>query len=528
MKKSVTTILDGCQPQELDSVLETMDDKLPDEVNAQKIRSLAMQKAGVTKRVDWRRVFLVAACIALVAAVLVGCYVAEKAEYDSAVKFFDLNDFDTEGLSRDDIKRVYRDFTTERFDYDKSYELLDNSREVTTVAGADIRIMNSVNNDLNLTNGYLWNRASDKGVSYVYNSDVGTAYGKDDEGYTYYRDTCIEKFLDGKVVWRADFERDFYIEGYDVRDGKVLVWGDDMYDTKRDLIHTAVALVDDADGTILWEQTLDSSYDFDEYSEAALGDNGRIAVLTIACNNRFADWDVRVFRALNEDGKIVTEHEQKMEKILYNHLLTSLSDGWLAEIQYEVNGSDTDNGVVEYQPRLVKFNFDGEIMREWTLTENDNIGEIVSVKEYGGKIWISEQARPNNSELYAGDDITDLPDPDKPFENYTDEWRDRARKEFSSVLIVLDPESAKPEQFFSVGGTMPVGVLGDGNNNDFSVDDDGNLVWHIGRIIRCGDSPYTSSFSIYGITRQYDYTFDSDIHNLRQEKTDQFDSFRTH
>ena len=57
------------------------------------------------------------------------------------------------------------------------------------------------------------------------------------------------------------------------------------------------------------------------------------------------------------------------------------------------------------------------------------------------------------------------------------------------------------------------------------MDDDGNLVWHIGRIIRCGYSPYTSSFVFYGVTRQYDYTFDSDNNILRQEKTDIFGSF---
>ena len=525
MKNTITTLLDGCRPEELDGMLNDIDPPMPDEANAENISSLAAQKAGAAKRADHRRIFLAAACIVLVAAMLVSCYVAEKVEYDSAVKFFNLNEFDTDGMSRDDIKRVWRDFTTERFSYDESYQLLENSRDVTTVRGADISILNSTNNHLSFSDTDLWSRVSRRGADYLTNCDVGSGYDSDDKYQTYYENAYIEKYVDGAAVWEAKFKRPFYINGYTVRDGRVLVWGDDMYDTRDCLIHTAVALLDDADGTILWEQTLDSEYSFDEYAEAAFGEYGRIAVLTIACDNRFASSNTLVFRELDDSGRVVTAHDHSMQKhsYIFNSLLTQLSDGWLAEIQYEIG---TNDSATMCEPRLVKFNVMGEIVSEWTLSQDDDSTrpEITGAVEYDGRIWLSCELS-NTVISLEGMDQRDFSGSGNFADGFSDEWRDAARKHFSSVVYILDPESGTPEQFFSVDGTILVSQL-NGREKDFSIDDDGNLVWHIGRIIRCGYSPYTSSFSFYGITRQYDYIFDSGPVHLRQEKTDRFDSFR--
>lgn len=523
MKPSVTSLLNTCQPQELDSILEKIDIELPDDANSDTIKALAMQKAGVSsKRRTLRKVALIAACITVVAAILVGCYVAEKVEYDNAVKFFDLNDLDTEGMSRDDIKRVYRDITTERFQYNDSYELLKSSQEVTAVEGVDISIMNSANNNsMTFDDEDLWNHISDTGTSYVFDSDVAEYYSAD----AYYKNAHIEKYIDGKRVWRADFKRPFYINGYDVRGGRVLVWGDEMYDTERCLMHTTVTLVDDADGTILWEKALDSKYAFDEYAEATLSDSGQIAVLTVACGDRFADNNTLVFRELDKTGKVVTEHEQALPQLTYFSvdLLTPLSDGWLAEMF--IDTADDENA--SYQSRLVKFNRKGEIESEWSMTENDDdlyCFQITDVIEHNGRIYLSTHTEKSSYISTEGADTRDFSHYGTLADGFSDEWRDRAREQYSATLYVLEPENGTPEQFYSVGGTLPVSFSATGG--DFTVDDDGNLVWHIGRIIRCGYSPYTSSFVFYGITRQYDYTFDSDNNILRQEKTDIFGSFR--
>ena len=244
MKKSVSDLLNNCQPQELDSFLDAVTVKMPEEADGDRIRALAMQKAGVSpKHRTLRKVALIAACITVVAAILVGCYVAEKVEYDNAVKFFDLNNFDTEGMSRDDIKRVYRDITTERFQYSESYELLKSSQEVTAVEGVAINITNNANN---MKNGAI------ESLSVGQFGSVG--HGDIPDDTLYFVDDEFQK--SGKNVWRTKlphYYSDYYIAG-----GKALIWGSYIYDEANDYMHTSVALIDDKDGKLLWEKTLDT------------------------------------------------------------------------------------------------------------------------------------------------------------------------------------------------------------------------------------------------------------------------------
>ena len=50
MKKSVSDLLNNCQPQELDSFLDAVTVKMPEEADGDRIRALAMQKAGVSPK----------------------------------------------------------------------------------------------------------------------------------------------------------------------------------------------------------------------------------------------------------------------------------------------------------------------------------------------------------------------------------------------------------------------------------------------------------------------------------------------
>ena len=508
MKKTVTDLFDDCQPQELDSLLESVDADLPAEADPERIKALAMHKAGVSpRRRTARRIALIAACVTVLAGILVGCYVAEKVEYDNAVRFFDLNNLDTDGMSRDDIKRVYRDITTERFAYNDSYELLSENCGTVTVEGVDISISNSANNANNLKNGDIA----------VLNSGYPDSirHGDIPDTTLYFVGDEFEKDIADKVIWRTKLPHCY--ENYYIAGGRVLIWGSYIYDETHDYMHTSVALIDDKDGTILWEKTLDSQYHFDEYPRAVLTDDGRIAVLTVATDDRFTGENYLVFRELDLKGEIVVEHEQRKDDICYTDLLTPLSDGWLAVYDrvFSGGGSWTES-------YLLKLDKNGVIQNQWSFSENDSDGfqyEIADIIEHDGKLYISAQARPNASTLYENADYENFPEnTDSLSDGFSDEWRDRAREEFSSVLYVFDPESDKPEEFYSVGGTLP---------GSLRTDDDGNLVWRVGRIVKCGWAPWANSFQFYGITRRYDYTFGSDSAELREEKTDHFNTFRT-
>ena len=518
MKKSLTSILDNCEPQELDPVLRNIDAGLPAEANAENIKSLALQKAGVAKRAGTaRRVALIAACIALLAGILVSCYVAEQNEYDSAVKFFDLNELDAGDMTRSDIKRVYRDITTERFELDQSAALLikdaDGNIEegnfkisagnTDTVKGAEISIMNNTLPDMGEIGSLNLGVPIFKGHGEI---PDGTAYTSGDE---------MQKYVDSETVWLTKLSRfygNFYVAG-----DKILIWTEYIYDDVHDYMHTSVALIDDKDGSVLWEKTLDSSYHFDEYGQAALTDDGRIAVLTMATDDRFSDDKYLVFRELNSRGEVVTEYEQPNDGIVFIYRLIPLSDGWLAEAGCEkmLSSSKQYSAVAT---RFIKLGYDGRIVSEWSLGDY-SYEDIAGIKEYGGKLYLSVQSRAEESALNESVDYEHIPKEMESFsDGFTDELRDAARKDFSSVLYVIDPKTNKPEEFYTVGGTMA---------GDFGVDEDGDLVWHVGRIVKCGWAPYMNSFQYYGLTRRYDYTFSGDGAKLKEEKTDFFDSFRT-
>ena len=525
MKKTVTSLLVGCQPQELDGVLQNIDADLPEEANADNIKSLALQKAGLPSRRNLgRKVALIAACIALLAGILVGCYVAEQNEYNNAVKFFDLNELDAEGMTRSDIKRVYRDITTERFELDHSAQLLSKDADgntkagnfkisdgnTDTVKGAEISILNN-------------NTLPDGGEIGSLNLGIPIykGHGEIPDGTAYTSGDEIQKYVDGETVWRTKLPR-FYDKFYAAGD-RILIWTEYIYDEVHDYMHTSVVLIDDKDGAILWEKTLDSPYHFDEYGQAALTDDGRIAVLTIATDDRFSDEKVLVFRELNSKGEIVKEQKQPDTSIIFIYRLIPLSDGWLAEVGSEDAQQISGRSRLDVTPitdKFIKLDRNGKSLSEWRLTNGgEQTYEIAAIKEHAGKIYLSVQAKQNDSELSKSNNVEHLPkDMDSLSDGFTDELRDAARKDFSSVLFVFDPATNKPEEFYSVGGTMA---------GDFGTDANGDLVWRVGRIVKCGWAPYANSFQYYGLTRRYDYTFSDDGTKLKEEKTDIFISFRT-
>ena len=63
---------------------------------------------------------------------------AEAKEYETAVQFFQYYDMSTEGLTRGEIKAVYRDITTKSFSYSKTAEVIQSSISPDTVGGYEI------------------------------------------------------------------------------------------------------------------------------------------------------------------------------------------------------------------------------------------------------------------------------------------------------------------------------------------------------------------------------------------------------
>lgn len=104
---------------------------------------------------------------------------AEAKEYDTAVAFFEDNGLSTEGLSRSDLKAVYRDITTQSFTYGKTEELAE------------------------LWNRNLWQNAQlDDGVSYriYYQYKLDKALGFD-----VLDNSVLDCYQAGTLLWTVEF-----------------------------------------------------------------------------------------------------------------------------------------------------------------------------------------------------------------------------------------------------------------------------------------------------------------------------------
>ena len=99
------------------------------DVDKEKIRTRIKERAegeqSVPHRVRIKPLFAACAAVALVACCIFGfAVVAEAKEYEQAVGFFNEHELSTEGLTRSDIKAVYKDITMKTYSYEKTIELL--------------------------------------------------------------------------------------------------------------------------------------------------------------------------------------------------------------------------------------------------------------------------------------------------------------------------------------------------------------------------------------------------------------------
>lgn len=511
MNKSIDQIWDDCTAQELDALLRPVDAALPDEASLERIQAKATAKAGISprRRGGLRRGMLIAACLVALAALLVGCYVAEVAEYRRAVEFFDLNNLSTEGLSRGDIKHVWRDITTESLSYDKSLEVLSQKGAIHTVEGVDISIANYANNNALSFNSYGGDlsRMEEQQSGVFYACD--TVYLDDDGGWS----ATVKKYHDGEQLWRADLSPQMsYINGYVLFEGAVFVYGRTEYDSYRDDEVGYIALLDDQDGHIRWQKRVESRYRNEEFG-CAVRSGDTAAVFSCAFDAPDDDARYLVYRLIDADGAVLCEKQTRMDDLSYFGPAIALNSGYLVEVHciYDYIGSDEPP-----MPHLLCVGEDGTIERELRFGSADESYHICDMAEQDGRVFLSVLVRPVDSRLYQDVESEEYGD---EWPHYTEAWRDRAREEFSAMLFVFDPDSEAPQQFYTVGGAFA---------DALTLDDSGRLCWSVQRILNCGYSPRTNSFSIAGYTRLYRYTFDTGHNLLSQEKTDRLEYYALH
>lgn len=457
MKYTLENFFEELEPTELDEIMpDDLEAKLPKKA-LKRIEKTAMQKAGLknnTRRFNVRIFAPAAACLLLTATIGGTAIASEAKEYNAAVDFFTQNGLSSEGLSREDIKAVYHDITTNRFMNDKTVEVIRRS-----VPGVEILQENPTPEELSA----LWN-LNTQDVQFTPSKHIGIEYFtwikfKNDE--TLHNDvfdkSIVECYNNGETIWSTEISSFWVVDCTLISNGTA-AWGS----TNMGASQAWLARLDDS-GNILWERQLD--HGFDNENVAAVLDNSDGTWSVIGSGDK-GDIEYLCFARFDINGN---ELEFKKSKVGYNWVnnVIRLGDGYLVQLRRDET------------MRFIKLDSDGNITDNFVYESEDSDYYITDMTEFEGNVYISAYAVPKQT--YKGETI-DL---------------DYMRDNHTAVLLLFDSNAGEPKKFYSVKGSFS-GTLAVKNDK---------LEWNVESIASTFCHPEANSYSFCGNCLVYRYSF---------------------
>ena len=445
----------------------------------------------------------VAACLVLLISTVSGLTIyAEAKEYKAAISFFNEYSLTTEGLSRGEIKSIYRDITTNSFSYGKTAEVLQKS-----VGGYEIFQDNPTPEDLE----NLWNYRNSSKKLFNHNPNAKGALYQFDYVYKYddelkfdvYDKIIFTKSVDGKVAWSVDIPNMVH-EGYLESDDFVIVFGSTPSWSSANTTYGRIAMIS-KDGKLIWDKTTSNGFKSEYVSSVVYSEN------SLAVFSR-GDLKYLCFTKLDMDGNSIGF--TKTEVGNYGIRATAkLGDGFLVQLNHSNTGD-----------LLMKIAADGTAEDSFTYTSDKDLYFITDMIEYNGNIYLSANSVPKLdpeqsnaggrydiarvlNEIYNRT-VLDIPNA---------ELTELMRNNFTAALLVCDPASGIPQTFYTVKGSFGAKL---------SISEEGSLLWNVESITDSFFSPMTNSFSIGGVSYVYKYAFDSNGKIISQEKTGEIVQFR--
>lgn len=446
-----------------------------------------------------------AACLALL--VLVGtvgfAVSAEAKEYQTAVAFFEENGLSAEGLSRSEVKAVYRDITEKRFSYGKTAEVIRHA-----VPGWELQERLPTPEEL----AAVWDKnvwaAKFSNSQYGISCRIDQRYRKDESrGFEVLDRSVVECCRDGKPLWTAEFT-DFYVEDCTVTNAGTMVWGRNEVWSTSDITCGWIALVGN-DGRVLWQLPLRHGFKYEYVASVLYDGDGTWAVISRGdmknvCLSRF-----------DQSGKELSFRKTEVGNYGISNA-ASLGDGYILQLW---NQSTGDTAL------LYKMDRDGVLTDSFSYEADDADYYITDMIEFGGQVYLSAYAVPKQKDEGGRHDIANILDyifsktSKSPgnWEITSEELTPVVRENYTALLLVCDPDGGAPKTFYSVKGSL---------GSDLSVNNIEQLLWKANSITSTFFSPATSSFSIGGTCKVFLYTFDAAGNLVEQEDTGETDVYR--
>lgn len=456
---------------------------------------------AVTRKTKKRTVIIaLAAVIALLS--IAGC-AAEVKEYNDAVTFFAEHSLSTKDLSRGDIKKVYRDIITEKFELEKTAIVI-----IDSVKGYAVGIteptseeLKRVWNDLNVKSNepYSW---------YYLDNEI------EEDGIVRGGEMMLRRLVDCEVIWETKIPlRDGYIQDYTLIDGgkRVAVYG--VYSpSARGTKHCGfIELFDAEDGRSIWRRIFDD-YKFFSVNKVLCEKNGIVAF----CRG---DLENFIFMRLDGEGEVTLKRVTEIGNLgIWN--AAALGDGYVVQL-----------GGYQTEEKLCKVTRNGEISEGFSYSSSDTAYFIKDMLEYGGKLYLSAYAVPKNGEsIQSGrGEISAILDrifdssfseleqhPDASIGYHVEDLTEMLRENYTALLMICNSESGRPDVFYSAEGSL-AGAL--------SVNEKGEMLWETEYISDSYFSPATSAFTIAGGCHVYEHIFAADGSLISSEKTERVSGF---
>lgn len=530
--KNLTDIMDELSPEELQKLLsEDIDTEIGKE-QEDRILSLTLEKAGLDRNEEHiksngssdrrtgsrlQRILLLAAAAVLVAGVGAGIFAirAEAKEYQAAVQFFQDNDLPTEGLTRGEMKEIYRDITTDSFTAEKTGELLkgymieqkaETPEELKKVWKYRVRLRES----------------AEKGTETPKSYRLSEQFKTDPElGFEIFDCSILEIYEWGELAHTTVFS-DFWANGFtEISDGVIVRGNTYTWDSEQE--SPAWMMKADADGNIRWTRMLDHHYHTERIYAVLEDADGNLAVFSVG------DSRMLTISRFSPEGEEISVTNSSLGSGTY-----WVSNAAICEDGYRaVIGSFTNS---EYA-RMIRVDHEGGIWGDMNYDAGDMNCVICDTISFSDKVYISAYLVPKNAgapfdtghyevqpilqKVWDGEisavDIADhiaLDNGDmtqEEFDSIKDELTPYLHEYYRGILIVCDPEKGEPQSFYEVPG-----VLG----GSLSINAYGQMEWNTESFSWAMTTLILNSSSIRGECSVYRYTFDTDGTLICGEQTD--------
>lgn len=499
MENILEEIFGSLEPAELDELTPNgfkYKSKMPRGALA-RIENTVFERTGlITKKRRVRRRLWIpaAACLAISASVTGVACAAEAREYGAAVDFFEENGLCAEGLSRKELKAVYRDITTNRFTNDKTAEVIRRS-----VPGTEILQADPTPEELStLWNSNIWNSPQPRaGIQYRREDK----YKPDEElGFDVFDKSIVECYRDGVSLWKTEISS-FRVESCVPVSAGTAVMGSTIRWSTKQPKPAWLARLDDS-GNILWYRRLDHGFKYEYIAEIFDNGDGTWSVISRGENNYLclSKYDIN-------GSELSFTKTDVGNKGIGN--TARLGDGYLVQLASYI---DRDYA------RIVKLDKDGNITENFVYESEDCDYRITNMVEFENKVYLSAYAVPKRQD--TGGEIAGILDyiygRNDDLELSSEELTPIVRENYTAVLLVCDPDGGEPKKFYSVKGSL---------GSKLSVED-GQLKWDVNSVTSTYFSPYTSSFRIGGTCKVFTYGFDGTGALVRRDDTGETIPFR--